>query len=155
VNDRIPLDHLTSDALDALYERLEAAEETETQRQLATVRKAFAAATVRAARAEAAITHVLTAIHIADDEDVTDWQRGYRACAVNARRALDQPTPAAEATQATQPREHCGHLRPRFFPSSKTTECVLHPGHPGSHADDRGCRWQPITEEQPCTKTSP
>jgi hypothetical protein len=99
--------------------------------------------------AEATLTRVLTAIHIADDEDVTDWQRGYRACATNARRALDDPTPDTAATQATRPREHCGHLKPQFFPSSKTTECVLHPGHPGSHADDRGCRWQPIAEERP------
>ena len=52
MTDRIPLDHLTSDALDALYEQLEAAEESETQRQLANARDAFASATVRAARAE-------------------------------------------------------------------------------------------------------
>lgn len=58
MTDRIPLDHLTSDALDALYERLEAAEQTESQRQLATAREAFASATTRAARAEAAIARV-------------------------------------------------------------------------------------------------
>jgi hypothetical protein len=58
VTDRIPLDHLTSDALDALYEQLEAAEETESQRQLATAREALASATIRAARAEAAIARV-------------------------------------------------------------------------------------------------
>lgn len=58
MTDRIPLDHLTSDQLDALYEQLEAAEETESQRQLATAREAFASATTRAARAEATITRV-------------------------------------------------------------------------------------------------
>jgi hypothetical protein len=52
VTDRIPLDHLTSDQLDALYEQLEAAEETEAQQQLATAREAFASTTARAARAE-------------------------------------------------------------------------------------------------------
>lgn len=56
MTDRIPLDDMTSDALDALYERLEAAEDTETQRQLATARKAFASATSRAARAEKDLT---------------------------------------------------------------------------------------------------
>jgi hypothetical protein len=42
-------------------------------------------------RAEAAIERVRAAVHIADDEDTTDWQRGYRACSVNALRALDEP----------------------------------------------------------------
>lgn len=58
MTDRIPLDHLTSDQLDALYERLEAAEQTETQRQLATAREALASATTRAARAEVALDRV-------------------------------------------------------------------------------------------------
>ena len=52
MTERIPLGDLTSDALDALYERFEAAEETELARQLATCDKAFASATFRAARAE-------------------------------------------------------------------------------------------------------
>jgi hypothetical protein len=55
---------------------------------------------------EAAIARVRAAVHIADDEDVTDWQRGYRACAVNALAALDQPAPGPAATQATKP----GHV---------------------------------------------
>lgn len=41
--------------------------------------------------AEAAITRVRGAIHVADDTDVTDWQRGYRACAERALAALDGP----------------------------------------------------------------
>jgi hypothetical protein len=52
MNDRHTVDSLTSDALDALYERLEAAEDTESQRQLATAREALASATIRATRAE-------------------------------------------------------------------------------------------------------
>lgn len=52
---RIALDDLTSDALDALYDRLEAAESTEQARQLDTCREAFASATSRAARAEARV----------------------------------------------------------------------------------------------------
>ncbi|WP_225840286.1 hypothetical protein [Streptomyces sp. NK08204] len=58
MTDRIPLDHLTSDALDALYEQLEAAEATEAQRQLATARDAFASATTRSARAEAELARL-------------------------------------------------------------------------------------------------
>jgi hypothetical protein len=198
MNDRHTVDSLTSDALDALYERLEAAEDTESQRQLAAAREALASATIRATRAEverdgayrerahlvayaaalhpshigytdpaaidwlvvtietptgqmswhiaerdrdlfehvrlvpavhnvwdghtteekyarlrrltaspgraeAAIASVRAAVHIADDEDVTDWQRGYRACAVNALAALDQPAPGRAATEATEP----------------------------------------------------
>ena len=46
-------DSITSDALDALYEQLDTAQQTELARQLATCDKAFASATLRAARAEA------------------------------------------------------------------------------------------------------
>jgi hypothetical protein len=60
------------------------------------------ALTVAPRTAEDAAARVLAAIHIADDEDVTDWQRGYRACAVNARRALDDPASDAVVT-ACQP----------------------------------------------------
>lgn len=55
MTDRHTVDTITSDALDALYEQLEAAEATETQRQLAVAREALASATLRAARAEAEI----------------------------------------------------------------------------------------------------
>jgi DNA repair exonuclease SbcCD ATPase subunit len=53
MTDRHTVNTITSDALDALYEQLEAAENSEAQRQLATAREAFASATSRAARAEA------------------------------------------------------------------------------------------------------
>lgn len=35
-----------------------------------------------------AIIGAVHAVHIADDEDVTDWQRGYRSAADNALRAI-------------------------------------------------------------------
>lgn len=56
----------------------------------------------RVEQAEAAIERVRAAVHIADDEDVTDWQRGYRACAIVATQALDEPTLVAQqpATEA-------------------------------------------------------
>jgi hypothetical protein len=46
----------------------------------------------------------------------------------------------------TEPREHCGHLSPETGLSAVRTECVLRPGHSGSHADEVGCRWWPITD---------
>lgn len=39
-----------------------------------------------------------------------------------------------------QPSEHCGHLSPQLF-TSPPTECVLRPGHSGTHANDSGGRW--------------
>ncbi|MFS0698323.1 hypothetical protein [Streptomyces nitrosporeus] len=39
------------------------------------------------------------------------------------------------------PAEHCGHQPPRFSEHTERTECVLRPGHQGSHADQRGMRW--------------
>lgn len=52
---RHTVDSITSDVLDALYEQLEAAQQTELARQLATCDKAFASATLRAARNGAAL----------------------------------------------------------------------------------------------------
>jgi hypothetical protein len=53
-------------------------------------------------QAQAAIERVRAAVHIADDEDRTDWQRGFRACSVVALGALDEPTvPAASEVAAT------------------------------------------------------
>ncbi|KND45360.1 hypothetical protein [Streptomyces stelliscabiei] len=50
MTDRHTVNTITSDALDALYEQLEAAEDTESQRQLRIADAAFASATVRAAQ---------------------------------------------------------------------------------------------------------
>lgn len=43
-------------------------------------------------------------------------------------------------TDRIRPREHCGDLMPGWVASHRS-ECVLPPGHQGSHADDRGARW--------------
>lgn len=43
----------------------------------------------RAERAEAAIVRALAAIHMQTPEDITDWQRGWQACADRATRALN------------------------------------------------------------------
>ena len=40
----------------------------------------------------------------------------------------------------TQPTEHCGH-QPDPVIGNRATECVLRPGHSGSHADKTGMRW--------------
>ncbi|MFC8008712.1 DUF6085 family protein [Streptomyces cinereoruber] len=39
----------------------------------------------------------------------------------------------------TQPTEHCGHQPDPVI--GQPTECVLRPGHSGSHADKTGMRW--------------
>lgn len=39
----------------------------------------------------------------------------------------------------TSPAEHCGHQPNHVI--GQPTECVLRPGHNGSHADDNGMRW--------------
>lgn len=39
------------------------------------------------------------------------------------------------------PRECCGDLSPSM-PGGASTECVLHPGHTGSHADRTEKRWR-------------
>lgn len=58
MTDRHTVDTITSDALDALYESLEAAQDTQLYRQLQQADEAFASATVRAAKAEAAADRV-------------------------------------------------------------------------------------------------
>jgi hypothetical protein len=102
MTDRHTVDTITSDALSALYEQLEAAQETELARQLATCDKAFASATVRAARAEQRAKQAESAIErvrtLADrwDNALAPDQRYARTL----RAALDQPK---------QPGcEHCG-----------------------------------------------
>ena len=87
---------ITSDALDALYEQLETAEATESQRQLATARAALASATTRAARAETALTRA---------REAAAWtRRNYPALhSVNDRfaAALDEPGTAATEHETT------------------------------------------------------
>ena len=45
-----------------------------------------------------------------------------------------------QGDQAAPPAEHCGDQLPRIG-SDTFTECVLHPGHHGSHADHEENRW--------------
>ncbi|MFE6931781.1 hypothetical protein ACFVDT_07090 [Streptomyces sp. NPDC057699] len=55
-----------------------------------------------------------------------------------------------------QPAEHCGHQPSEVFTwrhPGQYGECVLRPGHQGSHADEHGMRWWLHTEEQPDTAT--
>lgn len=96
MTDRIPLDHLTSDALDALYEQLEAAEQTESERQLARAREALASATTRAARAEAAIARVRAVPRLPHTSQQTGdlgraYTRGWESVISAIDAALDQP----------------------------------------------------------------
>ncbi|MFC8832327.1 hypothetical protein ACFT8V_03895 [Streptomyces griseoincarnatus] len=106
MSDRHTADTITDDALDALYEQLEAAEESEAQQQLATAREAFAAATTRAARAEAALDRV-RALHPQEGDYcaicTTDYGRLSAPWPCPTIRALDgeQPAPAPAATDAT------------------------------------------------------
>jgi septal ring factor EnvC (AmiA/AmiB activator) len=64
---RHTVDTITDDALDALYEQLAAAEETELARQLRSADAAFASATFRAAKAEAAVARV-RALHTPNEQ---------------------------------------------------------------------------------------
>ena len=50
-----------------------------------------ALAVQRAEAAEGALNRVRLAVFIADDEDVTDWQRGFRSCAGRVLFELDTP----------------------------------------------------------------
>lgn len=45
----------------------------------------------RAEQAEAAIERVRAAIRLDDPHEITHWNRGYNACALRVRTALDQP----------------------------------------------------------------
>ncbi|MFJ8760806.1 hypothetical protein [Streptomyces cyaneofuscatus] len=52
--------------------------------------------------------------------------------------------------------QHCGELKPPFSEHTARTECVLRPGHPGSHADENETRWWWIdTATPPTTKETP
>lgn len=66
------------------------------------------------------------------------WYDALRRWAPDLLDAMTQPE---TATQATEPREHCGDLKPQFTENTERTECVLRPGHKGSHADQNGTRW--------------
>lgn len=71
------------------------------------------------------------------------------ACAISWTAALGACIPLIQARRARRraipytppPRVHCGEIKPSFFETDRSTECVLPPGHPGSHADETGARW--------------
>lgn len=96
MTDRKTLDQMNSDDLDELYNDLDRYEEVQGE-----MNERAIDLTRHAARAEAAIARVRAVVHVADDEDVTDWQRGFRACSVVTLAALDEPAPGPAATQAT------------------------------------------------------
>ena len=110
----------------------------------------------RAARAEAALRQVLGLLHpVKVCGQIAFYQATEHPIAPDDydrwRAALDEPAPTA-ATQTAEPREHCGDLKPPFSETTERTECVLRPGHQGSHADQHGTRWwwtDNNTKEQP------
>lgn len=61
-------------------------------------------------------------------------------CACGCHGAKQTATPPAPS-EATEPQEHCGDLKPQFSKNTDRTECVLRPGHTGSHADHNNTRW--------------
>jgi hypothetical protein len=70
------------------------------------------------------------------------------ACAIAWTAAAVAITAFAKTRRARRPvpytpppREHCGNLAPQIFEHSPRVECALHPGHQGSHANERGARW--------------
>ena len=113
---RISINDITSDQLDALYEQLEARRDVQGR--------------CPACRG--------TSLFLGSGGHVT--------CA-----RLDCPNPTAADDllhgeqppprhAATEPREHCGNLMPSWTAGPRN-ECVLRPGHSGSHADGHGTRW--------------
>jgi len=114
---RLTVDTITSDQLDALYERLEAAEQTESQRQLATAREALASATTRAARAEAAIARVRAVPRLPHTSQQTGdlgraYTRGWESVISAIDAALDEPGPAAGGCSAPGPRTEPNNTSP-------------------------------------------
>ncbi|MFE2164847.1 hypothetical protein ACFXB3_07205 [Streptomyces sp. NPDC059447] len=49
----------------------------------------------------------------------------------------------------SQPAEHCGAILPGIW-EQPPTECVLRPGHQGSHANHDGARWIETTGRGYC-----
>lgn len=103
-------------------------------------------------QAQAAIARVRAVAHIADEDDVTDWQRGFRACSVVVLGALDEPGPAAtQATETTQ----CGHGITGAF-GRPLGPCIRPPGHAALfHRDGNGTEWRPTSRTTPKEATMP
>ncbi|MFJ9982533.1 hypothetical protein ACIQUD_00460 [Streptomyces globisporus] len=58
---------------------------------------------------------------------------------------------ALRAEETASPAERCGSQSPTVdgLHNASPTECVLRPGHLGSHADEHGMRWWWIDSELP------
>lgn len=100
MNQRIPLDHLTSDQLDHLYAELDrlTAEETVPRALFDENARRHQAAVDRVDELLAAIERVrkvATAIRDATAAGRTDWQIGQHDCALTILAALTEPAPAA------------------------------------------------------------
>lgn len=115
--------------------------------------------TERAEQAEATITRVRAVLRPRDEDDVTEWQRGHRACSIVALNALDHEQPATEP----EPGHACGNCEgidsedcpnnphrpaPRPHPIVQCSRTATHPTHlhlvnrhahrcPGLTVDDR------------------
>ncbi|MFE0220685.1 hypothetical protein ACFW0U_07415 [Streptomyces albidoflavus] len=64
------------------------------------------------------------------------------------RRSQQQAARIAELEQQAAPREQCGSTV--YLPlGGGQVECVLRPGHSGSHADERDQRWRLTAPEPP------
>ncbi|MFD3333557.1 hypothetical protein ACFWV1_13055 [Streptomyces sp. NPDC058700] len=57
-------------------------------------------------------------------------------CTTECREAINR---AWHSLRGQQPAEHCGHQPDHVI--GQPTECVLRPGHSGSHANETGMRW--------------
>ncbi|MFE7535239.1 hypothetical protein ACFU67_13315 [Streptomyces rhizosphaericola] len=67
-------------------------------------------------------------------------QAGAQRDAAEAR-VRELEAQVARLTPGTSPAEHCGHQIPALTKHTERTECVLRPGHHGSHATQHGARW--------------
>lgn len=173
---RHTVDTITSDALDQMYDQLDAAEAAITRvravagwaiqgwSDLSPEKVLLAVEGHQPAPAPAATQapddRVLHFDHRLSESEVEEikarWRERYghrftalpvdpdaeRAATERAVKAAADSERAAEWVAAhSTPREHCGDLSPDTGLSTVRTECVLRPGHQGSHADDVGCRW--------------
>lgn len=83
---------------------------------------------------------------------------GCRQVRLTAARHQDEQHDQLEALRAAglrTPAERCGEWKPPFgkVPElADLTECVLRPGHQGSHADENGTRWWWIDHVPPATR---
>ncbi|MEU5284153.1 hypothetical protein AB0G97_09050 [Streptomyces sp. NPDC020755] len=77
---------------------------------------------------------------------------GCRRIRLTAEHHQDEQRHQLEALRAeglSAPAEYCGDQKPLFSEHSQRTECVLRPGHSGSHADEYATRWWWIDADAP------